>query len=459
MIQLLLILLSQPCFSSVIPSDGAQTVIYAGETATGYLALGSLFPSWGGSAHLVVYTLNETGTVISSGSASFNGEPVCAARLPEGAAVVCVDNENGISRLSYIDESGTEQWVTDFAGGFEANASVSPSGTDILLAGNDALTPLIPRVSLLNSQGDVQWNCDYTENIFEVRDVCSYNDQIFVLGCSQQPGWRSDIELMVTDGNGGNPQYFSLPCVDGRYSPEAIQVDAGGIFLLVNTMTGSNGMVYDGQLIKLNFSMEIQWTGTVNGSGWTRGVEMISLADGGFALCGWTNSLPFSESDRSDLMLCRFNENGELLWNVTHGTPSTDYGLSLTGVSDGGFAVSGCVTEDLYQGWVLKTDSLGSIQPQGIEYTEDAGFSVHQLSNPISDGNMSFRVNTSVSRQLEICIYDMAGRRVTMLNTSAAPGESTINQVLTLPCGIYTVRISDGISELMFRSVVLGGSR
>ncbi len=61
-------------------------------------------------------------------------------------------------------------------------------------------------------------------------------------------------------------------------------------------------------------------------------------------------------------MLCRFSESGELLWSVNHGTPSTDYGLSLTGVSDGGFAVSGCVTEDLYQGWVLRTDSLGSIE-------------------------------------------------------------------------------------------------
>ncbi len=459
MIQLLLILLSQPCFSTVIPSDGAQTVIYAGETATGYLALGSLFPSWGGSAHLAIYTLNETGMVSSSGSASFNGEPVCAAQLPEGAAVVCIDKEHGISRLSHIDDSGIEQWVTDFDGGFDANAFVRPAGTDILLAGNDALTPLVPRVALLSEQGDVQWNYDYTENQFEVRDVCWYGDQIFVLGCSGQPGWQSDIDLMVTDGNGCNPQYFSLPCADGRYSPEAIQVDARGVFLLVNTMTGSNGMVYDGQLIKLNFSMEIQWIGSVIGSGWIRGVEMISSPDGGFALCGWTNSLPFSESDRSDLMLCKFSENGELLWNVNHGTSSTDYGLCLTGVSDGGFAVSGCVTEDLYQGWVLKTDSLGNIEPQGIEYTENIAFSIHQLSNPITDGNLSFLVNAPVSGIFKICIYDMAGRRVTVLNTAVAQGENAINHSISLPSGIYTVLVSNGLSESVFRSVVLGGSR
>lgn len=459
MIQLLLILLSLPGFSSVIPSDGAQTVIYTGETGTGYLALGCLFPSWGGTAHLAIYTLDEAGMVSSSGSASFNGQPVCAAQVPGGAAVVCIDRENGISRLSLIDESGTEQWVTDLDGAFDANAYVRSSGTDILLAGNDAMTPLIPRVALLSEQGDVEWNCQYTESLFEVRDVCCYNDQIFVLGCSQQPGWQSDINLMVTDGNGCNPQYFSISCIDGRFSPEAIVVDSRGIFLQVNTMTDSNGMVYEGQLIKLNFSMEIQWTGTVTGSGWIRGVDMISLADGGFALCGWTNSLPFSESDRSDLMLCKFNENGELLWNVNHGTPSTDYGLCLTGVSDGGFAVSGCVTEDLYQGWVLKTDSLGNVEPQGIEYTENAAFSIHQLSNPITDGNLSFLVNTPVSGIFEICIYDMAGRRVAMLHISVAEGESSINQAISLPSGIYSVRVSDGLSESIFRSVVLGGSR
>ena len=443
MIQLLLILMSHPCFSSVIPSDGAQTVVYAGETGAGYLALGSLFPSWGGYAHLAIYTLNETGTVTSSGNASFNGEPVCAAQLPEGAAVVCIDRENGISRLSLIDESGIEQWVTDFVGGFDANAFVRPAGTDILLAGNDALTPLVPTLALLSEQGDVLWNYDYTENQFEVRDVCRYGDQIFILGCSEQPGWQSDINLMVTDSNGLNPQYFFIPCIDGRFSPEAIVVDSRGIFLQVNTMTGSNGMIYEGQLIKLNFSMEIQWTGTLTGSGWIRGVDMISLADGGFALCGWTNSLPFSESDRSDLMLCKF----------------TDYGLCLTGVSDGGFAVSGCVTEDLYQGWVLKTDSLGNIEPQGIEYTENIAFSIHQLSNPITDGNLSFLVNAPVSGIFKICIYDMAGRRVTVLNTAVAQGENAINHSISLPSGIYTVLVSNGLSESVFRSVVLGGSR
>ena len=459
MIQLLLILMSHPCFSSVIPSDGAQTVVYAGETSAGYLAFGSLFPSWGGKAHLAIYTLNETGMVTSSGSASFNGEPVCAAQLPEGAAVVCIDRENGISRLSLIDESGIEQWVTDFAGGFDANAFVRPAGTDILLAGNDALTPLVPTLALLSEQGDVLWNYDYTENQFEVRDVCRYADQIFILGCSEQPGWQSDINLMVTDSNGLNPQYFFLSCIDGRFSPEAIVVDSRGIFLQVNTMTGSNGMIYEGQLIKLNFSMEIQWTGTLTGSGWIRGVDMISLADGGFALCGWTNSLPFSESDRSDLMLCKFSESGELLWNVNHGTSSTDYGLCLTGVSDGGFAVSGCITEDLYQGWVLKTDSLGNIEPQGIEYTENIAFSIHQLSNPITDGNLSFLVNTPVSCVFKISIYDMAGRIVNMLHISVAEGVSTINQAISLPSGIYTILVSNGLSESVFRSVVMGGSR
>lgn len=77
-----------------------------------------MFFSWGGTAHLAIHTLDGTGMVSSSGSAFF-------------------------------------QWVTDFVGGFDTNAFVRSSGTDILLAGNDALTPLIPRVALLSEQGEL----------------------------------------------------------------------------------------------------------------------------------------------------------------------------------------------------------------------------------------------------------------------------------------------------------------
>lgn len=456
MIQLFMsILVSLPCFSSVFQSEGAQSIAFSRETDNGYLILGSLSDSWGGVPHLVIYTMDQYGVVISQTGAAFTGEPVSAADFQDGAAVVCTDGENDVSRVAYFDNAGSEQWLSMLPGGALGNAAVKSTGSNVTVAGNNSETP---RVARLDNLGNVLWDFTYPAMSFSVRDVCSYGGEIFVLGRAEEPGWQSNVCLLVLNDTGGVLELHTLFSAEGRLSPEAIEVDSRGLFILLNAMTDLNNMIFETRLQKLNFSLETMWTGTLSGSSWERGSDMVTLANGGFGVCGWTNSLPLSESNRSDMVLAEFDENGQTAWRRTHGTPSTDYGLSLSAVSDGGFLVSGCVTGALYKGWLVKTDLQGFLEPQGVSNSRPVFFIAVPLSNPLVNGMLSFMVNTSNPGVIYVSVYDLAGRTVTGISRAVAAGANQINLNTDLPPGVYSVRVSSDKHESIFRAVVCGGA-
>lgn len=437
----------------MLQSDGAQRIIYSRETGGDYLAHGSVSPGWGGIPHLISYSIDHSGNVISQTIALFKGEPLCATDFLDGSVVLCNSYEESVSRLLCTDGSGSEQWLTELAGGVLDNPAIRSSAAEVIVAGNDSE---IPRVLMLDDLGNVLWDHTYPSFSFSVRDVCSFDDEIFVLGTAEEPGWCSNMSVLVLNNAGGAPELHSLYSGAGRCSPEAIEVDSRGLFILVNAMTSSNNMIYETSLLKLSFAFETLWTGSLCGSSWERGADMVSLDNGGFTVCGWTNSLPLSESNRSDMILSEFDQNGQISWSRTHGTISTDYGLSVSAVSDGGFIVSGCVTQDLYQGWLLKTDSLGMVETQGVSYLQTRLFTVRPEANPVKTSFLSLAVTTEVCRDLEIHIYDLAGRVVDRVLTSVSNGNSVVSLPFSLPAGVYTVRVQSEGYELVFRTVVCG---
>jgi len=458
MILSLCLLSAMPCFSSVIASPWAQSLVYGREVSTGYLVHGSLSSSWGGEGQLVTYLLDESGIVEFSSTASFEGEPVSSDDLSGGSAVLCIDNDNAAATLAYIDETAVEQWSSVFFGEFDGTAAIRVSDLGILLAGHDNQTPLVPRIALLSHGGVGIWNNTYESISAEIRDVCSFNDQIFVLATTELPGWESDICLIVLDGSGEYQSIQHILPEPGRFSPRDIEIDSTGIYVLANAMTNQNGMIYETNLIHLNFSFGIEWVGSVSGSSWSRGTQMIPLESGRFAVCGWTNCLPPSDQNRSDLVLCKFDSNGVLMWNRTIGTVSTDYGLSLASASDGGFVATGCVTEDLYQGWVLKTDSLGLLEPQGFDPQQQSALSVRVMRNPSLSGILQLETVSPESVRLEISVFDMAGRRMDELSVTIPAGQSVVNMSRELPAGVYIVTVSGNGQQAACKTVVFGKS-
>ncbi len=429
-------------------------MIYSRETGGDYLAHGSVSPGWGGIPQLISYTIDQSGIIISQTTAGFEGEPLCATDFLDGSVVVCNSYDSNVSRIYCTDGSGSEQWLTHLSGDILDNPAVRSSASEVIVAGNNSE---FPRVVMLDDLGNVLWDHTYPSFSFSVRDVCSFDDEIFVLGTPEESGWQSNLCILVLNKTGGaQPALHSLFSGAGRCSPEAIEVDSRGLFILMNIMTSSNNMIYETRLLKLSFGFETLWTGFLSGTSWDRGTDMISLANGGFAVCGWTNSLPLSESNRSDMILSEFDQNGQILWSRVHGALSTDYGLSVAPVRDGGFIVSGCVTQDIYQGWLLKTDSLGLIEPQGVNYSQSVAFDVWLEANPVRNSFLNLAVTTEVCRDLEIHIYDVTGRVVDRVFASVSNGNSVVNLPFSLPAGVYSVRVQSEGDELVFRTVVCG---
>ncbi len=451
---LFLIVTGLPDFYSVFQSQGAQKLVFASETASGYIVVGSLQQSWGGASAAVVYTTDQHGAVMSQTFSTASGEPVDASELQNGVVVVCNAAAEGVTSVVFFSNSGEEQWLAQYSPDFFQNVAVCSSGANTVVAGN---VSGVVRVSKLNSSGGVAWNRGYPSAGFSVSCVCTYNGEIFVVGSREDSGWNSSLCILSLNSAGELQQLYNLFPGEGRILPVALEVDSRGLFILINAMTDANNMIGETRFVKLNSALQHQWTVVAAGRSWETGTGLAALPGGDFAVCGWTNSIPFSESNRSDLCIRRFSDSGELLWTRKHSTVRSDYGLSVSSASDGGLIVSGCVTETLYQGWLLKTDSLGCVGSQGVEESPGGEFRAVLLANPVVSGFLSFVLNCTEPGIVEVTVYDTAGRSVAMFTTSVVTGENLLNLSACIPAGVYCVAVSNSTDQLVFRAVVCGG--
>ena len=106
------------------------------------------------------------------------------------------------------------------------------------------------------------------------------------------------------------------------------------------------------------------------------GCAVAALLDGGCIVTGY--SVPVK--DNADLLLVRFDTDGEPIWSKTYGGARFDIGQAVAQTADLGFVVAGKIADDL---WLLRTDTLGdtlwarSFGGSGLE----EGFSVVQTSD------------------------------------------------------------------------------
>ncbi len=150
---------------------------------------------------------------------------------------------------------------------------------------------------------------------------------------------------------------------------------------------------YDVWLIKIDANGDTLWTKTFGGTGddWSDTVQPTS--DGGYIVCGYTESFGAGEGD---VWLIKTDANGDTLWTKTYGGPQTDTGISVQQTADGGYFI-GAVTASYGSGeediWLLKTgangDTLWTKTYGGTEhdgYAEGASWGYCVKGRQTSDG-------------------------------------------------------------------------
>jgi len=163
----------------------------------------------------------------------------------------------------------------------------------------------------------------------------------------------------------------------------SVQQTTDGGYIICG-VTESFGMgYYDIWLIKTNTSGELLWTKTFGGIYNDYGHSIQQTTDSGYIICGYKETLLYGFVD---VLLIKTNASGELLWQKTFGGVYDQSGSEVQQTSDGGYIVCGSIYSLSGQSkeiWLIKTDSSGDTlwtKAIGGVYW-DFGTSVEQTSD------------------------------------------------------------------------------
>lgn len=155
----------------------------------------------------------------------------------------------------------------------------------------------------------------------------------------------------------------------------------------------------DSIFFKLDSNGEVQWQYTMGGAQ-IEDIQSIAQApDGGFLLCGYTQSYGAGEYD---MWLVKLNQVGVVEWQKTYGGTGTEFCKSAQYISDGNLVVAGYTGswgKGAHDVWVLKLDPQGEVIWQyaygtsdventySIQETSDHGFLIAGHLHPLTGTN------------------------------------------------------------------------
>ena len=161
---------------------------------------------------------------------------------------------------------------------------------------------------------------------------------------------------------------------------------ADGGFIVAGETWGFGAGMNDFYIVKTDEFGDTLWTRTYGGVDRDRAYSIHQTADGGYFICGYTESF---SARYFDFWLVRIDQDGDTLWTRSYGTSQqyeTCYSGNLTG--DGGYVMAGSVsgTGEFY---AVRVDSLGNAlwtqtykptptayvyEAHSIQETDDGGY-------------------------------------------------------------------------------------
>jgi hypothetical protein len=156
-------------------------------------------------------------------------------------------------------------------------------------------------------------------------------------------------------------------------------------------VTGSKGQ-WDSWIIKMDSSGGVKWKKCLGGSFNEYGTSIKATKDGGCIFTGMSTSTDGDLTgtliyDKADFWVVKVDSLGSIQWQKCYGSMEGDIAYSITLSTDNGYFITGTVTDASglvsvhhgdYDFWTIKTDSVGNLLwEKTIGGTdEDAAFSV-----------------------------------------------------------------------------------
>lgn len=176
---------------------------------------------------------------------------------------------------------------------------------------------------------------------------------------------------------------------------------------------------YDYWILKLSTTGIIEWQKSYGGSGRDYANDIALTTDGGYIIAGSSESNDGVISENHgdhDYWIVKISDNGEVQWEQSFGGTHYESANSIEQTSDGGYIIAGQSSSNdgdvsghhgptnqinqLYDYWIIKTDSTGTIQWQNsyggtsseiatcIRQSSDGGYIVSGTSES-EDGDVS----------------------------------------------------------------------
>ncbi len=266
----------------------------------------------------------------------------------------------------------------------------------------------------------------------------------------------TDMWFLKTDSLGDTlwTRTFGGENIDGGNHMIVAQ-DGGYVIAGIYDLTGSMvPMSGDLWLLKIDSAGNLEWEKTygITGGGFVESAYSVEqTADGGYIVSGSRVTLG---PTGTDLWLLKTDSQGDTLWTRSFGWAAAEYGRCVHQTADGGYIVCGHTNsfgESASDNDVLliKTDSLGLLN---IEESSSVFLPPSwDIASPVTSvgGSVVLRYE-NYPQGFKASIYDATGRKVDSIQSSSPSG--TITWPVTpvtpvthpLPPGVYIIREEGG---------------
>ncbi len=223
----------------------------------------------------------------------------------------------------------------------------------------------------LDINGDTLWTRSFNggrKDLFY--KVINTSDSGFVMcGYTSSYGNGSDDSYyMKIDAAGNELWHFTYAGVQKDRAQDIIQTSDGGYAMCGYTNSGTGAQGYNAFLTKLDANGAQMWMKNYGTLQYDDANSLKELFDGGFIMAGQTQTV-LPDTTNAEIYLIRTNSNGDTCWTKKIGTATTgnENAECIQLASAGGFIICGSTTgigSGNDDGYLVKTDTGGVMQWQ-----------------------------------------------------------------------------------------------